>query len=301
MSLRPLCTGRLTVPRRSTIFVTRNYAISVKPPKNLPGNKNRVFKGKKAFQFNWYSRILQASTSSPLLIIHHNDFTANRLKKLRADIQFASKKVQPSLSGPLPSTNSAQPTLTVVRTSIFGVALRELPNVNLAEVEKMIHNQSGSFAVLSLPSLHPPQLHAILRTMDRTVPPKPPKTEAEIKQELAAKNADPEQPGRRMKRQRTVRVPELKLMGAIIENRILLPDGVQHISKLPTLGTLHAQVVGLLSAPATQLAKVLGEAGGGKLARTLEGLKKGLKENSSDAWNLSNLSWVHIIMCSYYL
>ncbi len=72
-------------------------------------------------------------------------------------------------------------------------------------------------------------------------------------------------------------------MGAIVEKRVLLPDGVQQISKLPTLGTLHAQIVGLLSAPATQLAMVLGEAGGGKLARTLEGLKKALEEEKSGA------------------
>jgi len=270
-----LLSTRLSVPRRSNFFVTRNYAISVKPPKPLAAKKIRVFKDKKAFQYNWYSRILQTSTSSPILIIHHEDFTANRLKKLRADIQSISKKV------PLPDTSSVQPTLTVVRTSTFGAALRDFPGVNLPEVEKMINNQGGSFAVLSLPSLHPPQLNAILRTMDRSVPPKPPKTEAEIKQELAAKNADPEQPGRRMKRQRQIRIPALKLMGAIVEKRVLLPDGVQQVSKLPTLGTLHAQIVGLLSAPATQLAMVLGEAGGGKLARTLEGLKKGLEEEKS--------------------
>jgi len=270
-----LLSTRSSIPRRFTFFVTRNYAISVKPPKPLAGKKIRVFKDKKAFQYNWYSRILQTSTSSPLLIIHHEDFTANRLKKLRADIQSISKKV------PLPDISSVQPTLTVVRTSTFGAALRDFPGVNLPEVEKMINNQGGSFAVLSLPSLHPPQLNAILRTMDRSVPPKPPRTEAEIKQELAAKNADPDQPGRRMKRQRQIRIPGLKLMGAIVEKRVLLPDGVQQVSKLPTLGTLHAQIVGLLSAPATQLAMVLGEAGGGKLARTLEGLKKGLEEEKS--------------------
>jgi len=50
------------------------------------------------------------------------------------------------------------------------------------------------------------------------------------------------------------------------------------VSKLPTLDTLRAQVVGLLSAPASQLAMILGEASGGKLARTLEGLKIGLEE-----------------------
>ncbi|EDR00616.1 uncharacterized protein LACBIDRAFT_313069 [Laccaria bicolor S238N-H82] len=99
---------------------------------------------------------------------------------------------------------------------------------------------------------------AILRAMDRSVSPRPPKTEDGIKQELAAKNADPAQPGRRMKRVRQVRVPELKLMGALIE------------------------VVGLLSAPASQLVAVVSEASVGKPARTLEGLKKSLEGSEKD-------------------
>ncbi|KAF8913185.1 hypothetical protein CPB84DRAFT_523737 [Gymnopilus junonius] len=265
---------------------TRSYAISVKPPKPLPGKKMpRVFKDKKAFQYNWYSRILRANTTSPILLLHHDDFTAQRLRKLRGDIATAAEKTQPSLSSPLPlspaTSTPAQATLTVVRTSIFGAALRDLPGINLAEAELMINNTPGQFAVLSLSSLHPPQLGAILRAMDRSVPPKQPKTEEEIKQELEEKNADPAQPGRRMKRVRQVRIPGLKLMGAIVENRILLPNNVQEVSKLPSLDTIRAQIVGLLSAPAAQLAAILSEASGGRLARTLEGLKKGLEEESS--------------------
>ncbi|KAF8963946.1 hypothetical protein BDZ97DRAFT_1818703 [Flammula alnicola] len=282
--MQTICTRRSVFRLPGIPSTSRSYAISVKPPKPLPGKKMpRVFKDKKAFQYNWYSRILQANTTSPILILYHDDFTAQRLKKLRSDIALAALKVRPSLSSPgpspLPATADAapQPTLTVVRTSIFGAALRDLPDINLVEVEQMLNNQSGRFAVLTLPSLHPPQLSAILRAMDRSVPPKPPKTEQEIQQALEEKNADPEQPGRRMKRVRQTRIPEMKLMGAIIENRVFLPQNVQDVSKLPSLDTLRAQIVGLLSAPAAQLAAVLGEASGGRLARTLEGLKKGLE------------------------
>ena len=278
--MQTVCSHRLTLGRSLVPPKARGYAISVKPPKPLQGKKTpRVFKDKKAFQYNWYSRILKTNTTSPLLLLHYNEFTAQRLKKLRSDIAAAAQKVQPTLASPLPTSSPALPTLTVVRTSIFGAALRDLPNINLAEVEKMVDNQSGGFAVLSLPSLHPPQLNAILRAMDRSVPPKPPKTAEEIKQALDEKNADPAQPGRRMKRVRQVRIPGLKLMGAIIENRVFLPRNVQDVSKLPTLDTLRAQIVGLLSAPASQLAAVLSEASGGKLARTLAGLQKGLEES----------------------
>jgi len=44
------------------------------------------------------------------------------------------------------------------------------------------------------------------------------------------------------------------------------------------LDTLHSQIIGLLSSPGTQLAGVLSEASGGKLARTLEGLKKSVED-----------------------
>lgn len=286
--MQSLSSRRLVLNQSSLPSLVRTYAISVQTPKPLPGKKYpRVFKDKKAFQFNWYSRILQENTTSPVLILHHNDFSAQRLKQLRSDIFTANQKAKAALAvanGPTPMlTTEAQPTLTVVRTSIFGAALRHLPGVNLAEVEEMINNQSGSFAVLSLPSLNPPQLNAILRAMDKSVPPKPPKTPEEIKSEQELKKADPAQPGRRMKRSRQIRVPELKLMGAIIENRVFLPQNIHDVSKLPTLSTLHAQIVGLLSAPASQLAAVLGEASGGRIARTLEGLKLSLQAANEPA------------------
>lgn len=289
---------RLTVWQRRLPCKTRGYAISVQVPKVSKGKtKQRVFKEKKAFQFNWYTRILQTSTNAPVLVLHHHDFTAQRLKKLRADISTAFQKSSASLSSLRPSSPalapSPEPTFTVVRTGIFGAALRELPHISLQEVERMIDKQVGSFAVLTFPSFDPPQLNVILRAMDRSVPLKRPKTDDELKQELAEKNADPAQPGKRMKRVRQIRTPELKLMGAVLENRVFLPEGVKDISKLPSLDTLRAQVIGLLSSPATQLAAVLSEASGGRLARTLEGFKKGMEvsiESSGDKGMVSEQS-----------
>ncbi|EAU92352.1 hypothetical protein CC1G_00571 [Coprinopsis cinerea okayama7 len=270
------CPPRLASQFHST---PATNAIQLKPPQ-LKAAKPRVFKDKKAFQYNWYSRILESSKVSPLLILHHNDFTAERLTKLRSDIMQAAQRVKPpSLASPSPAPGASAeyPVLTNVRSSIFGVALRNF-DVNQDALVKMIGEQGGSYMVLSIPSLHPPLINGVLRAMDRSVPPKPPKTPEQIKAEEAAKNADPEQPGRRMKRVRQVRIPELKLMGAIIEGRVFLPPGLNEVAKLPTLDTLRAQIVGLLSAPASQLAGVLGQASGGQLARTLEGLKKGLED-----------------------
>lgn len=281
----PQC--RLTIWQRRIPCTTRGYAISVQLPKAPKGKtKQRVFKDKKAFQFNWYTRILQTSTNAPVLILHHHNFTAQRLKKLRADISTAFRKSSASLSSPRPSPPvpafSLEPTFTVVRTGIFGAALRELPNISLKEVERMINKQAGSFAVVTFPSFDPPQLNAILRAMDRSVPPKRPKNDEELKREMEEKNADPAQPGKRMKRVRQIRTPELKLMGAVLENRVFLPAGVKDISRLPSLDTLRGQVVGLLSSPAAHLAAILSEASGGRLARTLEGFKKGMEVSTEE-------------------
>lgn len=258
---------------------TRTYAVSLEPPQRLAGRKYpRGFKDKKAFQYSWYTNILRTNAESPIIFLQHGDFSAGRLRKLRLDIMTAAQRVAPSLASPAPNTSVPLPTLTVVRTTILGAALRDLPGISKPTVKKMVKDTKGSFALLMLPNFHPPQLKAVLQAMSKSVPPKPPKTEKEIAQELEAKNADPVTPGRRMKRVRVTRTPDLKVVGALIEGRVFLPEGIEDVSKLPTLETLRAQIVGMLSSPAAQLAAVLSQASGGQLARTLEGFKKGLEE-----------------------
>ncbi|TFK70439.1 hypothetical protein BDN72DRAFT_818763 [Pluteus cervinus] len=273
------CSPWRSLPTKAprTTVITRHYAISVQPPKLLPGKQMpRVFRDKKAYQYNWYTNILKTNTTTPILFLNHDQFSAEKLIKLRKEILLASRKATVT---PTPvAGGDVHPTLTVIRTSIFGAALRDLPGINIDEVEKMLNGLPGNFAVLSLPSFNPPQLNAILRAMDRTIPPRKPKTPQQLLDEANAKNADPESPGRRMKRLRATLIPELKVVGALIEGKVFLPSSVKEVAKLPTLDTLRAQIVGLLSAPATQLAGVLNEAGGAKVARTLEGLKKALEE-----------------------
>ncbi|KAK0455869.1 hypothetical protein EV421DRAFT_1749125 [Armillaria borealis] len=264
--------------RRRIPCLSRGYAMSLLPGRPLPGQTApRVFSGRKGFQYNNYMQILKTTHTSPLIFLSREDFSAERLKKLRIDLLVASSRVPPPKdSQPIPS-----PTLTVIHSGVFGAALRDFPDINIAEAEKMIEGITGGYAILSIPMFHPPYLSAILRALDRSVPPRPKKTEEEIAKQLAAKNADPATPGRRMKRQRAVLVPELKVLGALIEGKILLPPTVKDVANLPTLDTLRSQIVGLLSTPATQLAAVLGEASGGRLARTLEGYRQALEKAGS--------------------
>ena len=263
---------------------TRSYVISVEPPVKYPKYEGKVrsFGERKSMLYRQYTRLLQDSEHKPIIFFYHNDFTVKALQKLRRDITIASNKAfltaSPSLASPTPApVATTQPTFTVVRAAVFGAALRDFAPIGLEtgrEIASVV--PKGALAVLTLPSFNPPQLDAILRAMDRSVPPLKPLTQAEIDAREAGKKADPVSPGRAMARVKPVSQPELKVLGALIERRVFLGSGVKDVCKLGTLDTLRAQVVGILSSPGNQLAMVLSEGSGGKLARTLEGLKKGL-------------------------
>jgi len=266
----------------------RSYSVSVKPPRVYENKPSpRVYSEKKTFLYNQYLRLFESTVQSPLIFLQHNKFSVSRFIKLRKDIaQAASRHATPPPSLANPGPNPIQgtptlPTLSVIRTSLFGVALRDFAPIDAKTSEEIAQTVQGGLAVLSLPAFNPPQLQAILRALARSAPkPKPP-TPEELKQAAALAAQDPPNPGRRVKRSRKVHEPELMLMGALIEGRVFKAEGVNEVAKLPTLGTLHAQIVGLLSTPSMQLAAVLSEASGGKLARTLEGLKKSLEEDET--------------------
>ncbi|EJF67317.1 hypothetical protein BD309DRAFT_954682 [Dichomitus squalens] len=266
----------------------RTYAISLRPPVVYPRMKDtpRVYAERKTYLYNQYTRLLQGTSTAPLLLFEHSDFSATRLIQLRADIAAAVTKhagtVAPSLSSPTPSPPPTIPTFTVLRTSLFGVALREMNNFDDATRKEIAKTVTGSLAVLSFPELNPPQLKAVLRVLARSVPPRKPKTPEQLEEEKKAVEAA-FVPGRRPKRQKPTPVPDLKLLGALIEGRLFKAEGVRSVAELPTLDALRAQIVGLLSAPAAQLSMVLSEASGGKLKRTLEGFKKSLEEPEGQA------------------
>ncbi|KAI5998050.1 hypothetical protein EDD15DRAFT_2162003, partial [Pisolithus albus] len=219
----------------------------------------RRYAERKSFLYSQYTRMLGASTQAPMILLQHKEFNARKLQLLRREIEVASSKFAPS---PTLQTATVPPKLTIMRTSIFGVVLRDHALLDAQATEKVARLVQGGLAVLTLPSLNPPQLNAIIRAIDR-----------------ADDDADfiPGRPRPRIKPDLT---PELKVMGALIEGRVFTAPAVRDVAQLPTLDTLRAQIVGLLSSPAMQLAAVLSEASGGKLARTLEGLKKGLEESS---------------------
>lgn len=262
----------------------RTYVVSVSPPRVYDGKKSpREYSSRKTFLYNEYTQLL--SKNSPLLFFTHNNFSAQQFIKLRRDIASLKPSIRPSLAlspAPLSTEQPQPPKLMVIRTGILGVALRDRPGLSIEQKRSLAKLVTpGALAVLTLHDFYPPHLSALLRILERAVPPKrPPLTpkEEEAHRE-AARLAILENPtpGRRQKRFRPDLTPELELRGAMIEGRLFVKDELTDVAKLPTLDTLRAQLLGLISAPAAQLAGTVGAAGGGQLARTLEGFRKGLE------------------------
>jgi len=88
-------------------------------------------------------------------------------------------------------------------------------------------------------------------------------------------------PGRRVKRVKPTLTPELTVMGALIEGKVFKTPAVQDVASLPTLDTLRAQLIGLIGSPANQIARILVQASGGQLVRTVEGFQKGFRGGRS--------------------
>lgn len=295
-SLQTACSASAStsqhIPR---VVVAKRNAASISTPQVFPKKVvPRIYPERKRFKVHEYTRLLDTGKEHPLVFFKHTDFSVPRLIQLRKDIVAAALRHAPkpapaptSLAGPAPVTQPPPlPQLSIVSTAFFGVALRNYQRMDADSVKAIAGMVDGGLAVLSFPELNPPQLNAILTTLARAVPPRVPKTEAQLEQERKDA-ADAYVPGRRPKGQKPPPVPELKVVGAIIEGKFYGTSAVQDVAKLPTLDTLRAQIVGLLSAPGAQLAAVLSEASGGKLARTLEGLKKSLEEGQSPSSDAS--------------
>lgn len=60
----------------------------------------------------------------------------------------------------------------------------------------------------------------------------------------------------------------LKVIGGIVNDKILSVSEIQHLSKLPSLDQLRGKLVGILQAPAANLARVI-QAPAGSLARVI--------------------------------
>lgn len=251
---------------------SRTYALAVRDPVVFPGQPStRKFEARKTFLYNHYTRILSLSQKAPLLFLGYDQFSARTMEKLRRDLL----KAQPVQEG------EDKAILTIARSPVLGAVLRDSPDevINKDGARQLAELCSGPLALLSLPGvLSPLQLNALIRALDRSVPPLPQLSNTPPASKTARE--DPVNPGRRPVRVKATLVPKLQLLGAILEGRLFLPAQIRDVSKLPELKELHAQILGLLNTPAARLVGLLNDASGGKMIRTLEGLKEKIECSS---------------------
>lgn len=218
-------------------------------PTPLPKSQ-RKYPARKSFLHAQYMRLLESSQF--VLVLQPNNLSVAEAAKLRADLAAV----------PLPEgvDASERARLTVVRTGVLRPALRQLVGSNesqasLARLESIL---SGPLAMLTSPSLSPDYVSKLLAVVDRAMG------------NVVGRGAQP------------AVNPRLVPLAAIVEgNRLVDIPALREVGKLPDLQTLRAQLVGLLSSPASQLASILSMASGAQLALTLEARKRQLGEGET--------------------
>lgn len=202
----------------------------------------RTYTDRKTFLHGYYGHLVRRSQL--LLLFTHDNLSVADSRALRTAIAAV----------PLPkSEENASPeraALTIARTGL----LRNVVAADGGAAAALAPHLNGQAALLTSPTLSPRYLSGVLAAIERSLK-KVQRTEDNAKQ------------------------PALKLVAGVLEgNRVLTPEAIKDVSKLPELDQLRAQLVGLLEQPGRQLIGVLSQAGGGALVRTLQGLEQGLKD-----------------------
>ena len=213
-----------------------------------------------------------------VLLLRHSNLPQSGLDKIRKDLSALTIKKPSSALAPSPSTpsqSSSAPKFVVIRPGVFAASLSSRYDEGTVESVRGIFG--GSFALVTSQTLNPLQLSQIVRLVDRAIPPKSAEAPAPTPKPVSPDDLEDEPPKEKAP-------PSIQLVGAFVEDRFVLVEGIKEIGKLPTLETLHAQIVGLLSAPGSKLAQVLSMASGGDVLRTLQGFEKGLEQSQNSKW-----------------
>ena len=238
----------------------------------------RAFTPRKKHLYAEYTAL--TSSNDLHLLLSYADMSSALLTKLRRQLAETCLPRSPSNPFGIPKGSDITrlpPKLLVVRCHMLVATLKAQDgwrdgSKNLGSMLR------GPVAVLSLPTLDPPHLAAILKVLDRAMP-KPSALASASGKRKEENLAMPPLGGGGTKKPKEPRVPSLKVVGALIEGRMFKFEELSRVTSLPTLQVLHSQIVGLLSGPPAQLVGVLGQAAGHRLLRTLDGFKQGLEDS----------------------
>ncbi|WFD28698.1 hypothetical protein MNAN1_003711 [Malassezia nana] len=252
----------MDVARRSLAALQRHartYASAArhaKEPRHFAYQDRRTkLSERKTHLYGLYERLV--NESELLLLFQMENINMPLMSEVRA--QLSHVPIPQSDRDRLVELNGGQPwelppsRFSVVRTGLLRPVCRTHASDAVQELGPYLH---GQLAMLSCPVLSPDYLGRLLRAMDKPVA-------------AAAATADP-QSGKK--------VPKLAPLVAVVErSRLVEARGLPALTKLPDLATLRSQLLGLLSAPSQQLAGLLTQARGGRLAATLEARRRDLE------------------------
>lgn len=241
----------------SSVAASASASASSSAPAVFKAPSKRVFQPRKAFLHSQYTRLL--AQSQFMLVFQHNNLTVEEWSKLRQELHAV----------PLPqgAEDGERAKITVVRAGIMKPVLRDaVRNQGKKQLRGMENVLSGPLAMLTSSSLNPKYVEALLSVTDKAL----------------GNRAFPTAAAPGQQHVKTAKVnPRLVPLLAVVEgNQFVDVPSLRDISKLPDLQTLRAQIVGLLSAPAGQLANVLSMASGAQLALLLEARKRQLDEQA---------------------
>lgn len=259
------------LPGHTRAYATAAPADVVKRIQHRPNS--RTYGDRKSHLHHQYARLLQSN--DVLLLVRYDNVKVNMLDKLRRDvIALGSKSSSKTLLSPsAAATTPPSAAVTVIRPGVFTASLRT--RFDEATVQRAAKTLRGSYALISARELNPPQLAQLIRLVDRAAPPRKAADQAPPPRRGPVNPDDLEDAPPKVKAP-----PSIRLVAGVVQDKFFMVEDVVNVSKLPTLETLHAQIVGLLSAPAAKLSQVLGAAAGGDLLRALRGFEKGLEEES---------------------
>lgn len=264
MSLRPTLQPLLaTTSRLASTSAVRASTSAPPPPPPPTSNSDRVYTERKTYLYNYYAHLLK--TSQVVLMFQHDNLTVANLAKIRRGIA----KIPPPLAPTTPSssktnelTTSTTPpqsqgaTFTILRTGLLS-ALTRHQSIPFPPLK-------GQTALISSPTLSPRYIQQILTSITRSI-----------------KQSQKEVPSGK---EASIKQPALTLTFGFLENgKLLNVKEIEAVGKLSELDGLRSELVGLLEMRGRELVGVLGQAGGGGLVRTLQGLENDLKEKEGGA------------------
>lgn len=234
----------------------RTYATTTKIPKHFAyQDKRKGFSERKTFLFNKYQRMMRENEL--VVLFHAENLNVKLLSEIRRQVSHI--KVPDADLARLEALNHGAPwtwpasAFTMARTGLLRPVCRRDTAESIQALEPYLH---GQMAMLTCPVLSPEYVGKVLRAIERPVT-------------AAANDVDPKS---------EKKAPLLRPLVAVAERaRVIDAKSLPAFTQLPNLATLRAQLVGLLSAPGTQLAGILSQAGGGELAATLEARRRDLE------------------------